>query len=124
MYNQEGLLNKTKMRCMHSEENPTVPQILTPKNIAMHVESTARDIFSLRNEPLPSHFHDWNISNDYVTMLFELLNTNYQNKLPDEAVAFVRRYSDYTRKSIIEIGLETADTIRKEFQEIIERIPK
>lgn len=98
--------------------------MLTPKIVAMHIELSAREIFYLRNEPLPKHFCDWNISNNYVSTIFELLNTHYQNRLPDEAVAFVQRYSGFTEKSIDEIGLENADTIRKEFQGIIREIQR
>ena len=94
--------------------------MLTIRNIALDVERIANYVFSARGEVLPVHFKDWQISSNYIRTIFELLDVYYHKQLPDKAIAFVHKYSNWADKSLIEIGSEKADEIRLALNELIQ----
>lgn len=93
--------------------------ILTPKNISLQVELYANEIFHSQNKDTPPHFKDWQISSNYVSTLFQLLDVYYKKDLPDAAKCFVRKYSEIREQSILDIGVEKAAFILEEFFELI-----
>ena len=94
--------------------------MLNPKKIAMQIELCADEIFNKQHKKRTEHFKDWQVSSDFVSTLFQLLDLHYRTNLPDKANAFVQRYSQYAGQSIWEIGVEQADVIREEFEALIE----
>lgn len=93
--------------------------MLTPKNISLRIENCADAIFSNQYKKLPLHFKDFNISSDYISRIFELLDVYYKKNLPEQAQAFVMKYSSLRGDSIQKIGVEKADAICKEFEELL-----
>ena len=93
--------------------------MVTSKNIALRIEQDARDIFYNQHRDMPAHFEDWQISNNFVSTLFQLLHIHFQNDLPDAAQKFTIKHSNLTGKSIRDIGEAQADNIRKEFEDLL-----